>query len=92
MKTFRNLLCCVAVVAMVTALLPQQALADCRLSKKEKIAMISWFVPPAGAIITGMACRRELFDGGAKHTHGAASEAVPLRSFRFAEVKKKQLH
>jgi len=35
----------------------------CHFNRAEKIAMVSWIFPIAGAVITGLACKRDLFQG-----------------------------
>lgn len=47
---------------------PPRAMGDvvyqgprCTFTKREAIAMVSWIFWPAGAVITGLACKRNLF-------------------------------
>ena len=40
----------------------QASAANCSYSKKEKIAMVSWIILIPGAVITGMGCKRDLFN------------------------------
>ena len=43
--------------------LPSEAsAANCNFNRNEKIAMVSWIIPIAGAVITPMACRRDMFN------------------------------
>ncbi|MEM7135602.1 MAG: hypothetical protein AAF500_03435 [Myxococcota bacterium] len=50
-------------LASLLAVAPTQAsAANCNFSKAEKIAMVSWIIPIAGAVITPMACKRDLFN------------------------------
>lgn len=45
--------------------------ANCNFNRNEKIAMVSWIIPIAGAVITPMACRRDMFNkkGAAVRPH-----------------------
>lgn len=36
--------------------------AKCSFNKNEKISMVSWIIPIAGAVITPLACKRDLFN------------------------------
>ena len=56
-----------AAFAAALWLAPTQAsAAKCHFSKKEKIAMVSWIMIIPGAVITGLACKRDLFEKGDK--------------------------
>lgn len=55
-------------------LVPTEAsAANCNFSKNEKISMVSWVIPIAGAVITPLACKRDLFN---KKGKGAALDSV----------------
>ena len=56
-----------AVFATALWFAPKQAsAANCHFSKKEKIAMVSWIMIIPGSVITGLACKRDLFNKGGK--------------------------
>lgn len=63
--------CLVGVVLMASVwVLPSDAsAANCNFNRNEKISMVSWIIPIAGAVITPMACRRDMFN---KKNKGAA--------------------
>lgn len=47
--------------------------ANCSFNKNEKISMVSWIIPIAGAVITPLACKRDLFN-----KKGKGSAALPF--------------
>ena len=58
-----QLICLSFTFAAALWLAPTQAsAANCSFSKKEKIAMVSWIMIIPGAVITGMGCKRDLFN------------------------------
>ncbi|MEM8608844.1 MAG: hypothetical protein AAGF92_17195 [Myxococcota bacterium] len=58
------------VFAVAVWVTPNEAsAANCNFNRNEKIAMVSWIIPIAGAVITPMACRRDMFN---KKNKGAA--------------------
>jgi hypothetical protein len=46
--------------------------ANCSFNKNEKISMVSWIIPIAGAVMTPLACKRDLFN-----KKGQGSAALP---------------
>jgi hypothetical protein len=50
----------------------QAAAANCNFNKNEKISMVSWIIPIAGAVMTPLACKRDLFN-----KKGQGSAALP---------------
>ena len=64
MKKTLQLLGLSAALAFAFLVAPAQASAKCDFSKKEKIAMVSWIAVIPGAVITGLGCRRDLFQNG----------------------------
>lgn len=74
-----------AAVAMALWLAPMEAsAANCNFSKAEKISMVSWIIPIAGAVITPMACRRDLFN---KKNKGAAISPIDPRAHTKLESR-----
>jgi len=65
----KNLLMTLIGVAFAAALwlAPSQAsAANCSFNKNEKISMVSWIIPIAGAVMTPLACKRDLFNKKSK--------------------------
>lgn len=79
-----------AVVAAALALAPAQAsAANCSFSKKEKIAMVSWIMIIPGAVITGLACKRDLFNKKGKNEAVLPAEDRSLTEMRFLDRRRK---
>jgi len=61
----KNVLMTLVGVAFAAALwlAPSQvSAANCNFNKNEKISMVSWIIPIAGAVMTPLACKRDLFN------------------------------
>lgn len=72
-------------------LAPSQAsAANCHFSKKEKIAMVSWIMIIPGAVITGLACKRDLFEKGGKKEAALPTEDRSRGELRFVDRRKKR--
>lgn len=72
------------------SLAPAQAsAANCDFSKKEKIAMVSWIVLIPGAVITGMGCKRDLFNKGGKKAVRPAEDRN-VTELRFLDRRRKR--
>jgi hypothetical protein len=56
--------------------------ANCSFNKNEKISMVSWIIPIAGAVITPLACKRDLFN-----KKGEGSAALPAEQRDRAELR-----
>lgn len=65
-KAFQLFFIGAAFVAALWLAPAQASAANCQFSKKEKIAMVSWIVLIPGAVITGLGCKRDLFNKGGK--------------------------
>lgn len=63
-KTFQLFFIGAAFAAALSLAPSQASAANCEFSKKEKIAMVSWIVLIPGAVITGLGCKRDLFNKG----------------------------
>ena len=74
------------VVAAAWGLSSEASAANCDFNRNEKISMVSWIIPIAGAVITPMACRRDMFNKGNRKKNRAAepsrepaqSDATPV--------------
>ncbi len=72
-------------------LAPSQAsAANCHFSKKEKIAMVSWIIIIPGAVITGLACKRDLFEKGGKKSAALPAEERSHSELRFLDRRRKR--
>jgi len=78
-----------AVFAVAVSFAPTRAsAANCDFSKKEKIAMVSWIVIIPGAVITGLACKRDLFEKGNKKEAMLPAENRSHTKLRFIDRRK----
>jgi hypothetical protein len=79
-----------AAFACALWLAPTQAsAANCQFSKKEKIAMVSWIMIIPGAVITGLACKRDLFNKGGHKEAVLPSEDRNHAELRFLDRRRK---
>lgn len=79
------------VVAVGLSLAPAQAsAANCHFSKKEKIAMVSWIVLIPGAVITGMGCKRDLFNKGGNKGAARPAEDRTVTELRFLDRRRQR--
>jgi hypothetical protein len=59
--------------ALAVGLAPSDAsAANCNFNRNEKISMVSWVIPLAGAVMTPLACKRDLFS-----KKGTSAVALP---------------
>jgi hypothetical protein len=80
-----------AVFATALWFAPAQAsAANCHFSKKEKIAMVSWIMIIPGAVITGLACKRDLFEKGGKKEAVLPAENRSVTELRFLDRRRKR--
>ena len=78
-----------AVFATALWFAPAQAsAANCHFSKKEKIAMVSWVMIIPGAVITGLACKRDLFNKGGNKQAVLPAEDRSHTELRFIERRR----
>jgi len=76
-----------AVFAAALWFAPAQAsAAKCHFSKKEKIAMVSWVVLIPGAVITGLACKRDLFNERGSKAAGLPAEDRGMTELRLGSA------
>jgi|GEM_PF-2283988 len=77
-----------AVLAFAFSVAPTQASAKCDFSKKEKIAMVSWIVVIPGAVITGLGCKRDLFNKSHEKQSMLPAENRAQAELRFIDRRK----
>jgi len=78
-----------AAFAAALWLAPTQAsAANCHFSKKEKIAMVSWIMIIPGAVITGLACKRDLFEKGDQKEAALPVEDRSHTGLRFLDRRR----
>jgi len=68
----------------------QASAANCHFSKKEKIAMVSWIMIIPGAVITGLACKRDLFNKGGGQEALLPAETRSHTELRFLDRRKRR--
>ena len=74
------------------ALAPSQAsAANCSFSKKEKIAMVSWIMLIPGAVITGLGCKRDLFNKKNKGNSVLPAEDRTHTELRFLDRRRRAI-
>jgi hypothetical protein len=72
-------------------LAPSQAsAANCSFNKNEKISMVSWIIPIAGAVMTPLACKRDLFNKKSKGNAALPSERRDHTDLRFLERRRQR--
>ncbi len=70
-------------------LAPSQAsAANCDFNRNEKISMVSWIIPLAGAVMTPLACKRDLFNKGSKGDAALPAEHRDQADLRFLERRR----
>jgi hypothetical protein len=80
-----------ATFAAALWLAPTQAsAANCSFSKKEKIAMVSWIMLIPGAVITGMGCKRDLFNKKGKSEALLPAEDHSHAEFRYLDRRRRR--
>ena len=89
-KTFQLFFIGAAFVAALWLVPAQASAANCQFSKKEKIAMVSWIVLIPGAVITGLACKRDLFNKGGKKEAVLPAENRSHTELRFLDRRRKR--
>ena len=72
-------------------LAPSQAsAANCNFNKNEKNSMVSWIIPIAGAVMTPLACKRDLFNKKGKEGAALPSEYRDHADLRFLERRRQR--
>ena len=80
-----------AVFAAALWFAPTQAsAAKCHFSKNEKIAMVSWVMLIPGAVITGLACKRDLFNQGRNRERALPTENRSRTEFRIIDRRRRR--
>lgn len=90
----KNLLMTLVGVAFAAALwlAPSQAsAANCDFNKNEKISMVSWIIPIAGAVMTPLACKRDLFNKKGKSAAALPAEHRDHADLRFLERRRQRV-
>lgn len=90
-KTFQLFFIGAAFAAALWLAPTQASAANCQFSKKEKIAMVSWIVLIAGAVITGLACKRDLFNKGGNKAAMLPAEDRSHTELRFLDRRRRQV-
>ncbi len=90
MKKTLQLLALSAAFAFALVVAPAQASAKCEFSKKEKIAMVSWILVVPGAVITGLGCKRDLFNKGNEKQSMLPAETRGSSELRFIDRRKRR--
>jgi hypothetical protein len=79
-------------LAAVLWLAPSPALAaKCNFNKNEKIAMVSWIIPIAGAVMTPLECKRDLFDNKSKGNAAQPVEHRDRADLRFLDRRRHRM-
>ena len=80
-----------AVFAAALLLAPTQASAErCHFSKKEKIAMVSWIMLIPGGVITGLSCKRDLFNQTGSRDAARPAEHRGLAERRIIDRRRRR--
>ena len=90
----KNLLMMVFGAAFAAALwlAPSQAsAANCNFNKNEKISMVSWIIPIAGAVMTPLACKRDLFNKKGKGNAALPAERRSRADLRFLDRRRQRM-
>lgn len=87
-KKFQPFLLGAALGAALLLAPSQASAANCSFSKKEKIAMVSWIMLIPGAVITGLACKRDLFTKKGKSEAMLPTESS-LTQTRFVDRRRR---
>lgn len=88
-KKFQPFLLGAALGAALLLAPSQASAANCSFSKKEKIAMVSWIMLIPGAVITGLACKRDLFTKKGKSEAMLPAEGRNLTQTRFVDRRRR---
>ncbi len=79
-----------ATFAAALWLAPSEAsAANCSFNKNEKISMVSWIIPIAGAVITPLACKRDLFNKKGQGSAALPSEQRDRAGLRLLELSRR---
>lgn len=65
--------------------------ANCSFNKNEKISMVSWIIPIAGAVITPLACKRDLFNKKGKSNAALPAERRSRADLRFLDRRRQRM-
>lgn len=90
----KNLVMTLVGVAFAAALwlAPSQgSAANCNFNKNEKISMVSWIIPIAGAVMTPLACKRDLFNKKSKRDAALPAEHRDHADLRFLDRRRHRM-
>jgi len=90
----KNLLMTLVGAAFAAALwlAPSQAsAANCHFNKNEKISMVSWIIPIAGAVMTPLACKRDLFNKKGNGNAALPAERRSRADLRFLDRRRQRM-
>jgi hypothetical protein len=90
-KTLQLVFLSVAFAAALGLAPTQASAANCSFSKKEKIAMVSWIMLIPGAVITGMGCKRDLFNKNNKNKAFLPAEDRGHTELRFLDRRRRAI-
>lgn len=90
-KTFQLIFLSAAFAAALLLTPTQASAANCSFSKKEKIAMVSWVMIIPGAVITGLACKRDLFTKKGKGGAILPAEDRTHTELRFLDRRRRAI-
>lgn len=90
MKNFLMTLVGVAFAAALWLSPSDASAANCDFNKNEKISMVSWIIPIAGAVMTPLACKRDLFNKNAKGGAAVPAEHRVHTDRRFLDRRRKR--
>ena len=90
-RTIQLIFLSVAFAAALWLAPTQASAANCSFSKKEKIAMVSWIVLIPGAVITGMGCKRDLFNKKNKNEAFLPAEDRSRTELRFLDRRRRAI-
>ncbi len=90
-KTIRLIFLSAAFVTALWLAPSQASAANCSFSKKEKIAMVSWIMIIPGAVITGLACKRDLFNKKNKGGAVLPAEDRTHTELRFLDRRRRAI-
>ena len=90
-KTIQLIFLSVTFAAALWLAPTQASAANCSFSKKEKIAMVSWIMLIPGAVITGMGCKRDLFNKKNKNEAFLPAEDRSHTELRFLDRRRRAI-
>lgn len=90
-KSFLMTLVGVAFAAALWLAPSQASAANCNFNKNEKISMVSWIIPLAGAVMTPLACKRDLFNKKGKGDAALPAERRGRADLRLLDRRRQRV-